>query len=171
MQTIGSAVTQGNSGYGSERDFDERFEAQRLRLLAVCRSLVGESFAEDVVHDTYLKGRTAYRRLRSPTSFEAWIARIAVNQCYNYFRARRRLIDRLPQLARPPEDSGERDLGLRELIERLRPRERTLIVLHYGYGYHIDEIAALLRVSNTNARSILFRTRLKLAQQLREATQ
>jgi RNA polymerase sigma-70 factor (ECF subfamily) len=62
----------------------------------------------------------------------------------------------------------QRDPGLRELIERLAPRERTLIVLHYGYGYPISEIAALLQLSATNARTVLFRARAKLAAQLRE---
>jgi RNA polymerase sigma factor (sigma-70 family) len=65
--------------------------------------------------------------------------------------------------------SPGRDIGLREIIERLRPRERTLVVLHYGYGYPIEDIAGLLNLRATTARSVLSRTRSRLAHQLREA--
>ena len=61
------------------------------------------------------------------------------------------------------------DVGLRELVEQLPPRERTLVVLHYGYGYTLGEIADLLGLSHGNARSVLFRARAKLGEQLREA--
>jgi RNA polymerase sigma-70 factor (ECF subfamily) len=61
-----------------------------------------------------------------------------------------------------------RDVGLRELIERLPPRERTLVVLHYGHGYQFDEIARLTGLTAVNARTIVHRARRRLAADLRE---
>jgi DNA-directed RNA polymerase specialized sigma24 family protein len=43
------------------------------------------------------------------------------------------------------------------------------VVLHYGHGYRLEEIASLVGVTAVNARTILFRARRRLGQQLREA--
>jgi len=58
-----------------------------------------------------------------------------------------------------------RNIGLRELIERLPARDRTVVVLHYGHGYGLDEIAGFLDLTHTNVRSIVHRARKRLAAQ------
>jgi RNA polymerase sigma-70 factor (ECF subfamily) len=151
--------------------YDVRFEAARNRLVRICTGLVGDDAAEDVVHDAYLRGRARIAQLRDPDLFDAWLTRIAVNLCVNRRRRAKRLIALLPMFAnrdRGPQPAP-RDAGLRELIELLDPRERTLIVLHYGYGYQIDEVARMTGLSSTNARSIVFRARRRLGDQLEKA--
>lgn len=145
--------------------FDRQFEAARDRLVRICAGLVGRDVADDVVQEAYLRGRSRFPQLRDPDLFEAWLTRIALNLCINRHRSARRLRDLLPFL-RPSSQAPERDLGLRDLIERLPPRERTLVVLHYGHGYHFDEIARMTGLSTVNARTIIFRARRRLADQL-----
>ena len=149
--------------------FDRQFAELRPRLLRICTGLVGADHAEDVIHDTYLRSRARIGQLRDAQRFDAWVARTAVNLCYNRHRSAGRLRDRLPRLVAGRPDAAERDIGLRELIERLPPRERTVVVLHYGHGYRTDEIAAKVGTSPSNARTILFRARRRLGEQLREA--
>jgi len=149
--------------------FDDRFAAVRERLLHICIGLVGSDHAEDVVQDVYLRARARQGQLRDPDLFDAWICRAAINLCYTRHREQARLLDRLPALAHRRRSSPEPDVGLRELIERLPPRERTVVVLHYGHGYRLEEVAALLELTAVNARTILFRARKRLGQQLREA--
>ena len=149
--------------------FDRQFAELSPRLLRICTGLVGADHAEDVIHDTYLRSRARLSQLRDPLRFDAWVARTAVNLCYNRHRSGRRLRDHLPRLAASRPEAVDRDIGLRELIERLPPRERTVVVLHYGHGYRTDEIAARVGTSPSNARTILFRARRKLGEQLREA--
>ena len=140
--------------------FDERFAHARDRLLRICRSLVGAESAEDVVQDTYLLARDRVAQLRDPSAFNAWVNRIAVNRCYGLRRRGLHLERLLPGLAKPrPPDS---DLGLRELIERLPARQRTILVLHYGHGYSLREIAELLDLTHDNVRAIVVRTRRRL---------
>lgn len=150
--------------------FDARFSAIRPRLVSLCSSLVGSSAAEDVVQDTYLRGRQRIGQLRDDALLEAWLARSAINAAFNYQRYRRRWLNRLPDpvLGRYAL-RRDRDAGLRELLELLPARERTIIVLHHGYGYELAEIGKLLGLSHSNVRSIIRRTRLRLAKQLREA--
>ena len=147
-------------------DFDVRFAAVRRRLTRICVGLVGAE-AEDVVQDTYLAARDRFRNLRDPAAFDAWVIRIAVNRCMDRHRRGSR-IESLGTRERSPSAS-QRDVGLRELIERLPPRERTTVVLHYGYGYQLDEIGRLLDLSHTNVRTIIARARQRLLRAWREA--
>ncbi len=147
--------------------YDLRFEAARERLLRICSGFVGVDAAEDVVHDAYLRGRIRFGQLRDLDLFDAWLTRLAINLCVNRHRAGRRLRELLPSLR--AAHAPIRDAGLRELVERLPPRERTLVVLHYGHGYRFDEIARMTGLTTVNARSIVFRARRRLAAQLREA--
>jgi RNA polymerase sigma factor (sigma-70 family) len=141
-------------------DFDARFALARERLLRITASLVGIEEAEDVVQDTYLLGRRRFEQLRDPSAFEGWITRIAVNLCFGRHRRRKRLRELLPRLL--PGKAAASDIGLRELVEGLPPRERTVLVLHYGHGYSLEEISTLLDLSHTNVRTIIARTRKRL---------
>lgn len=148
--------------------FDARFELVRDRLIRICAGLVGRDAAEDVVHDTYLRGRARIGQLRDADLFEAWVTRLAINLCMNRHRSGRRLRALLPSLV-ARRANADRDVGLRELIERLPSRERTLVVLHYGHGYGFEELGRLTGLTAVNARTIVFRARRRLADQLHEA--
>jgi RNA polymerase sigma-70 factor (ECF subfamily) len=156
------------SAAATETEFDARFAGARARMLRICGGLVGPDEAEDVVQDLYLRARSRQWQLRDPSLFEAWLARAAVNLCFNRHRSYRRFAGRLPDLWRRRREV-EADLGLRELVERLPSRERTVVVLHYGHGYRLEEIARLVGTTPVNARTILFRARRRLGEQLREA--
>ena len=175
MITLESWVAEPDS-IDAERDdrrvveYDARFQAVRDRLVRVCAGLVGADAAEDVVHDAYLRGRDRFSQLRNVDLFDGWVTRIAVNLCLNRHRSGRRLRDLLVSLRRNPQ-SMPRDAGLRDLIERLPPRERTVVVLHYGYGYRLDEIAQMSGLTSTNVRSIVFRARRRLGSQLQEGSE
>jgi RNA polymerase sigma-70 factor (ECF subfamily) len=149
-------------------EFDRRFGLARGRLEAICGSLVGMSEAADVVHDVYVTARTRLHQLRDADRLEAWLARITVNECYELHRRRRRLSGYpIAVLEAPAGSSG--DVALRELIERLPPRDRTVLVLHYGHGYGLDEIADLLGIKYATVRSVIARTRQKLFREWTEA--
>jgi RNA polymerase sigma-70 factor, ECF subfamily len=149
-------------------EFDRRFGQARGRLEAICCSLVGAADAPDVVHDVYVIARTRLGQLRDGDRLEAWLARIAVNECHELHRRRRRLSGYpIAVLEAPAGSTG--DVALRELIERLPPRERTILVLHYGHGYGLDEIAAILGLNYATVRSVIARTRQKLFRQWTDA--
>jgi RNA polymerase sigma-70 factor (ECF subfamily) len=161
-------ISAGRTDEAAAARFDAQFEVARDRLVRICAGLVGRDLADDVVQDTYLRARSRFAQLRDPDLFEAWLTRIALNLCVNRHRSDRRLRALLP-LLRPRTTGAMRDLGLRELIEQLPPRERTLVVLHYGHGYSFEDIARLTGLTTVNARTIAFRARRRLADQLHEA--
>lgn len=145
-----------------------RFEDLRSRLVAVARSLVGRDAAEDVVHDAYLRAQSRIGQLRDPDALDAWLTRIVIRTAYNHHRRRAGLLARMKRLAQR-EAAPAPDIGLRELVDRLPARERTVIVLHYAYGYGLAEIAEILGLSHVNVRTIVFRARRRLAAEWRRA--
>ena len=146
--------------------YDTRFAMGRDRLIRICSGLVGADVAEDVVHDTFLRGRRRFHQLRDEDLFEAWITRIAINVCLDLRRANRRFTDVIRLLSRPERQEPAPDIGLRQLVEALPSRERTLVVLHYGYGYRMEDIAGMTGLSAVNVRTIIFRARRRLRDQL-----
>ena len=150
------------------RDFEERFEQLRPRLTAVCTAVAGVDDALDLVHEAYLRASEQLHQLRDPALFDAWVVRIALNEAKTVLRSRRLLVDRIPRLAPRPVDSP--DVGLRQLVEQLAPRERAVLVLHYAYGYRMGELARLLDLSEINVRTLAFRARRRLRAQLEDAT-
>lgn len=145
--------------------FDERFAESRPRLVAICRGLVGDD-AEDIVRDTYLRARSRFGQIREPASLEAWLTAVAVREWYARHRRRRRLGEILAAVRPSPAPAS--DPGLRELVETLPIRDRTVVVLHYGHGFSLEEIARLLGEKPATIRSVLFRTRARLRAALGE---
>lgn len=142
-------------------DLDRHFAAGRAGLVRLCSSFVGVDEADDVVQDAYVAARQRLWQLHDPDALGAWLKRIAINRCYDRHRRARRLNERLPLLARGETVAGH-DIGLRELVEHLPPRQRTVLVLHYAYGYSLLEIAELLSLTHVNVRTIIARTRRSL---------
>jgi RNA polymerase sigma-70 factor (ECF subfamily) len=154
----------------SDVDLDTAFASARPRLVRIAASLVGSDWAEDVVQDTYLMARERIGQLRDAAAIEAWLARICVHRSFRVQRRGRRLQELLGGLPFPrvtPAPHGR--LELHELVEALPPRDRAVVVLQHGYGYPLDEVAALVGISHANARKISSRTRARLLRQWLEA--
>jgi RNA polymerase sigma-70 factor, ECF subfamily len=140
-------------------EFDARFERARPRVLAVARAIVGSTQAEDIVQETYLIARSRIEQLRQPAAAERWLARIAENLCYQVLR---RSATHARHAADLLGDSPSSDPALRDLVERLPLRERAIVVLHYGHGYTLEEVADILGIGYANTRALISRTRRRL---------
>jgi RNA polymerase sigma-70 factor (ECF subfamily) len=123
---------------------------------------VGTQGADDIVQDTYLAARSRIDQLRDVSALDRWLARIAENLCYQVLR-RSSLQTR--NAARPADPPPASDPALRDLIERLPLRERAIVVLHYGHGYSLEEVARMLSLSYANTRALLSRTRRRMYRQ------
>lgn len=146
--------------YRSSRDDVYAYVATMLR---------DRSLAEDV---TALAFERAFRRRRlyNPRrgSERAWLFGIARNAALDELRRARRS----SALAHdPPDDTGAgaeepQDPALRATVRAalgdLSPRERELIALKFHAGLSNAEIARVLRVSESNAGTLLHRTITKL---------
>jgi RNA polymerase sigma factor (sigma-70 family) len=153
----------------------ERFEAlyrsSRDDLFAYVTGLLRDpAAAEDV---TALAFERAYRRRRSfdrrRGEERAWLFGIARNAALDELRRRRRLaslhVD--PAAVEEPGTEADEDIVLRrttvrEALAEMSARDRELISLKFHAGLSNAELAKVLRVSESNAGTMLHRAVTKL---------
>lgn len=132
--------------------FHEFYDATRKTVYAYCLSLVRNHHdAEDVMHDTYLKVRSAAHLYEPMGKPMAWVFTIAKNLSLMKLRAAKRNADEpVPDLGdggalRELMDAEDR-LILKELLNDLDETERTVIMLHAVSGYTHAELARRLNI-------------------------
>jgi RNA polymerase sigma-70 factor, ECF subfamily len=123
--------------------------------------LAGESEADDVLQEVFLKIWKNLRWLRHPELFRPWAYRIATRACYGQLRRSRRWTDRaddvavIDDLPAPADVRAELIGGVGPLIDRVSPASRAVLLLHYVEDLSIDEAAAILDIGVGTAKSRL----------------
>jgi RNA polymerase sigma-70 factor, ECF subfamily len=123
--------------------------------------LAGESEADDVLQEVFLKIWKNLRWLRHPELFRPWAYRIATRACYGHLRRSRRWTDRVDDVAviddlpAPADVRAELIGGVGPLIDRVSPASRAVLLLHYVEDLSIDDAAAILDIGVGTAKSRL----------------
>lgn len=161
-----------------EREFRRLFDAHHARLFRYLDRLSGEpDLANDLVQETFVR---LYRRGSLPDTPEAWLITVAMNLFRNAKakRTRRRgLLTRARAqavLADPPATddatgAAEERLRVRIALERLRDRERQLLLLN-AEGYRYSEIAGALDLNEASVGTLLARARRAFREAWEEAS-
>lgn len=109
--------------------------------------LRGEADRLDAVAEAIARAWERRGSLRDERLFRTWITRILIRECVNIQRKQRRAVpvETLPEQAEAamPEQE-ERLIKLRQALERLPQRARTMVVLHYMEGYDVRQVAAIM---------------------------
>lgn len=142
--------------------FDDFAGACVGRLLRTARLLTGnESDAEDLVQDTLLKVHVKWRRVAKASDPVAYATRVLINHFIS--DTRKRTLPTSP--ASTDQVSTGVDTGA-QTVERptiaaglllLPPQQRTAVVLRYYLDLGGPEIAELMGVKESSARSALSR--------------
>ena len=158
-----------------DRDAFSALAAQSLgRLTAVARMILRDEYAaQDAVQDAFIEAWRSLPGLREPDKFDAWLRRLLVRSCFKGSRRTKRLdaIEiRLTPADEPTSIGGERDLDIRDQLERglarLSPEQRAVVVLVYYLDLPLREAAEVMDVSEGTVKNALFRARQTLATQL-----
>jgi RNA polymerase sigma-70 factor (ECF subfamily) len=150
------------------------FEAVRPRLFGIAyRTLESAADADDVVQDAWIRWQgTDRNRVRDAAAFLATTTkRLALNVAQSARVRRETSVD--PWHPEPvdvqadPTLAAERrealELATRMLMEKLSPSERAAYVLREAFDYPYRQIADVLATSEANARQLVTRARLRLA--------
>jgi len=150
----------------------------------VFRMVRDRSLAEELTQDAFVK---AFRRLdsfRGEALFTTWLYRIAVNVCHDQrgstaarIRGRETSLD-APETGRldppasqalPDEDLESREIGdlFRAGVNALEPKYRAAFLLRHQEGLSYAEIAAVLEISENNAKVRVHRAREMVLEGLR----
>ena len=153
---------------GTREAFSELVRRHQRRAYVVARSIVmNHEDAEDAVQEAFLPAFTAIDRFLPDQAFGAWLHRIVANAALDVTRRRKvRDADELPETIaspfRDPAESSELRTRLREALETLPARQRSVIVLHDVEGFKHSEIGKMLDIPEGTARSDLHYARAQL---------
>ena len=159
-KVIRGSGSESRSAYGG---LVKRHESPVRGLLrALCRN---SAQADDLAQDAFLQGWQRLSSLQDPEKFGGWIKRLA----YRLFlhAERRKKVERryFTGLAAESEQAPLNTEGfeisevLSELLAMVDQREGELLILAYGFGFTMDEIAQDRGVPLGTIKSILSRAK------------
>jgi RNA polymerase sigma-70 factor, ECF subfamily len=136
----------------------------------LARTIGDDRLADDLLQETY------YRFLRARVTFESddhrrhYLFRIATNLVRDRWRrARTDAVDlgEASDVAAATDDAavGDGALGridVQRALNRLKPRERSILWLAYAQGFSHEEIASQLGLRTGSLKALLFRARRRL---------
>lgn len=157
---------------------DSAFEQLMRRYSGPVRNLIARylrnrSMVDDLAQETFVKAYFGLSSFRGECPFLYWLKRIAVRLCLDEMRHRKaRRIEQEDALdpdkeapdrpAFDPEKQLEARLLLNKWLPALPPLDRMIVVLLYGEGYEVKEIARLTGLSHANVKVRAFRIRRRL---------
>jgi len=104
--------------------------------------------AMDICQDTFLKAFSSLNRLRDPAKFRAWINRILINRCNDYFRYSRKVVvteetetEGFSGNENGYGDENEESMDLLKTMSHLKKEVRTILVLRYFQDLSTKDIA------------------------------
>ena len=128
---------------------------------AALRMLRDVDAADDATQDALVSAWRRLPKLRQADRFEPWLWRILVRSCYAESDRRRRSRDRIQTLTPglrergdPFGDVDQRD-ALERAFERLPEEQRSVLVLRHYLGMSSEEVAEILGIRPTTARTRL----------------
>jgi len=171
---------------GDQSAYEELVRIHQPRLLAVIGGIMrrGED-VEDVAQQALLKAYLSLKRFDLRSAFGTWLYKIAVNECWDYFRKKkvRPLVyesslsdEQVRQMEGLPEDrdgvfghgaadaarrAEQRDLLDRLLVE-LEEEDRAMLVMKEVAGFTVEEIGGVLDLNTNTVKVRLFRARGRL---------
>jgi RNA polymerase sigma-70 factor, ECF subfamily len=161
---------------GDREAFDRLFRLLQEPLYRYIFSLVGaRAPAEDLLQEVFILIYRKIRWLREPELLRPWVYRIATREAFKHLKRERRWTEKaedesaLLDLPAPSRDEMAPEI-VAQLVERLSPASRAVIVLHYLHEMPLAEIAEVMGVAVGTVKSRLaygldlMRRQLKLKQ-------
>ena len=150
-----------------KQEFARRVTQMQGSLYRVAASyLRGESDRLDAVAEAIARAWEKRGTLRDEALFATWMTRILIRVCVDIQRKQKRMtpVENLPEI---PKESDS-CTALREAVNHLPQKLRTMIVLYYMEGYNVQEIARIMGTTKGAVCAGLFRAREKLRAMLGE---
>ncbi|MGH9935324.1 MAG: RNA polymerase sigma factor [Blastocatellia bacterium] len=146
---------------GDREAFDRLLRLVQAPLYRYIFSLVGaRALAEDILQEVFILIYRKVRWLREPELFRPWAYRIATREAFKHLKRERRWSDKaedesvLAELPAPPRDELAPEL-IAQLVAKLSPASRAVIVLHYLHEMPLAEIAEVMGVAVGTVKSRL----------------
>ncbi len=167
---------------GDQSAFAELVEKYQTPVYNLAYRMLGNAEdAEDAAQETFLRAFAQLKRFLSNQKFATWLLSIAAHYCIDRLRRRRFLWlsldadglgDLLASDEPEPDDEAlrrESEREIEQLLTRLSPSSRLVVVLRYWYDHSVEEIARITGDSISGVKVKLFRARKLLAREISTA--
>jgi RNA polymerase sigma-70 factor (ECF subfamily) len=169
---------------GEAAAFEELVNRYESKILRLTKNITGnQEDAEDAMQEAFLNAYTHLDGFQGDSRFYTWLVRIAANEALMRLRRRRPQLsldepiesdsDLLPRELEDWRPSPEREYAqaemqkiLAEVVAKLEPDYRVVLVLRDLEELSTQETADALGISATAVKSRLLRARLKLRENL-----
>ena len=121
--------------------------------------------AEELAQDTFMKVFKNLASFKGDCSFSTWIYRIVVNTSLDMLRRKKKETPTEEMPETPTEDHYQ-DLDLKQMINRLDDKSRTVIILRYFEDLKLEDIADIVGENLNTVKARLYRTLKKLRLEL-----
>lgn len=177
---------------GDDVGFNFLIEKYRKPIINFMYRMVhNQAVAEELAQEVFLRVYRSRQTYRAEAKFTTWLYRIATNLGVNHARDTKH--ERAAQtiyLDQPDPETGttpdvadarpvveeellkdERMQAIRKHVMALPERQRTAVLMHKYQGLDYKEIGAVLRLSESATKSLLFRAYQTLRERLKEFVQ
>lgn len=165
---------------GDSTAFEQLVQRYKRRVFAIARHFFRQpETVEDIAQETFTKAYFALHHYQRGASLEYWLARIAVNNCYDELRRRKSrgeltvsdlsddevnwIDNKLAQVSVNRHfQIAEREIAaeiIGKLLSKLSPEDRTILTLLHAEEYSVAEIASLIGWSEAKVKIRAFRAR------------
>lgn len=172
---------------GDREAFGRLVERYQKRVFSLVYHLLHRpDVVEDLAQEIFLKAFLAIRSFNLDSSFGTWLGRVTVNHCYDYLRHERssrvKYFSAMSEEASQKLEEGlqndpgsgqdaEKQTLVREtvsaLLERASPDDRTILVLKEMEELSVEEIAQILKLTQTAVKVRLHRARKRMLEDYR----
>lgn len=140
--------------------FVELMELHKGSMYKVARNYLRQEYdIADAIQETILSCYENISTLKQPKYFKTWLLRILIHKCCDILREKRHecLLEDFP-------DQGENCMEMQnyefeELMNSLDEKYRVILLLYYGEGFKIREIAQILDIEEGTVKTRLVRGR------------
>ena len=174
---------------GDQSAFDYLVQKYRRPLVSfMYRMARNSAAAEDLAQEVFLRVYRSRQTYEASAKFTTWLYRIATNLAVNHARdTRKERPEVTVSLDEPDHETGttmdvtdgtmtaeeslvrrERMLAIRSRVEALPERQRLAVIMHKYHQMDYKQISAVLKLSESATKSLLFRAYETLREQLKE---
>jgi len=133
------------------------------RLWRYAYNLTGDTEAAwDITQDSWLGIIKGLRKLHDPANFKAWAYRITTNKSIDWIRKSKAVKQISIEEIEEQQSSQKKDTGVKELLDKLDMRKKTVLNLYYFEHLSVPEISAALKIPKGTVKSRLYSARKEL---------
>ena len=150
---------------GEKKAFESIVQLWQKPLSAFAmRYLNQEIEAMDAVQETWISVIKGMNKLQNPSRFVSWLFGILTNKCIDRIRKKQvqqRLLKN-PVIKSEPSEISDENESLNQAVQMLPDEQRAIIILRFGQGLQIGQIAAMLNIAEGTVKSRLHRALARL---------